>query len=150
MLVARDYAQSDRLELAIPRFGEFASRLADGDVVHIGNYNLLIHVPAQDGPLTVEVMREGTEDGTESTAPVSYLARYRLAESFFTKKRLTWWGLGFIVGGGIILLLLGQIPLGTKVWHASTILSPGNVTPAHNFIGHKCEQCHADAFRVPS
>ena len=98
------------------------SPLADGDVVHIGNFNLLIHVPAQDGPLTIEVMREGTEDVTESTAPVSYLARYRLAEGFFTKKRLTWWGLGFIVGGGIILLLLGEISLGKKVWHASILL----------------------------
>jgi len=126
------------------------SPLADGDGVHIGNFNLLIHVPAQDGPLTIEVMREGTEDVTESTAPVSYLARYRLAESFFTKKRLTWWGLGFIVGGGIVLLLLGEISLGKKVWHASILLSPGEVTPAHQFIAHKCAQCHADTWRVPS
>jgi predicted CXXCH cytochrome family protein len=124
--------------------------LADGDVVHIGNFNLRMGVPSNDGPLTIDVMREGTEEGGEGTAPVSYLAHYRLSESFFTKKRLTWWGLGLVVGGMIIVLLLGDIPLGKKVWHASTILAPGDVTPAHSFIGHKCEQCHTDAWRVPS
>jgi predicted CXXCH cytochrome family protein len=124
--------------------------LADGDVVHIGNYNLRMSVPAQAGPLTIDVTREGTEEVAENTASVSYLSHYRLAESVFTKKRLTWWGLGLVVGGGIILLLLGEVPLGKKVWHASTILSPGEVTPAHGFIGHNCAQCHADAWRVPT
>jgi pSer/pThr/pTyr-binding forkhead associated (FHA) protein len=74
--------------------------LADGDVVHIGSYNLRIHVPAQDGPLTIEALREGAEAITEGTA--SILARYRLAESFFTKRRLTVWGLGLVIGGTII------------------------------------------------
>lgn len=124
--------------------------LADGDVVHIGNYNLRMRVPLPAGPLIIEVTREGTEEVAESTAPVSYLARYRLAESFFTKQRLTLWGLGLVVGGGIILLLLGDVSLGKKIWHASTILSPGEVTPKHRFIGHNCTQCHADTWRAPS
>jgi predicted CXXCH cytochrome family protein len=124
--------------------------LADGDVVHIGNYNLRMHVPSPAGPLTIEVRREGTEEVAESTVLVSYLARYRLAESFFTKRRLTVWGLGLVVGGAIILLLRGDVSLGKKVWHASAILSPGEVTPAHRFIAHKCTQCHADTWRVPS
>jgi predicted CXXCH cytochrome family protein len=124
--------------------------LADGDVVHIGNYNLRMDVPANAGPLTVDVTREGTEEVAENTASVSYLSHYRLADSVFTKKRLTWWGLGLIVGGMIVLLLLGEVPLGKKVWYASTILAPGEVTPAHGFIGHNCVQCHADAWRVPT
>ena len=124
--------------------------LSDGDVVHIGNYNLRMSVPAPAGPLTIDVTREGTEEAAENTAPVSYLSRYRLADSLFTKKRLTWWGLGIVVGGMIVLLLLGEIPLGKTVWHASTILAPGEVTPAHHFIGHNCTQCHADAWRVPT
>ena len=64
--------------------------LADGDVVHIGNFNLRMGVPANAGPLTIDVTREGTEEVAEDTAPVSYLSHYRLAESLFTKKRLTW------------------------------------------------------------
>lgn len=124
--------------------------LANGDVVHIGNYNLRMSVPANAGPLTINVTREGTEEVAESTAPVSYLSHYRLADSLFTKKRLTWWGLGIVVGGMIVLLLLGEIPLGKTVWRTSTILAPGEVTPAHHFIGHNCAQCHADAWRVPT
>jgi predicted CXXCH cytochrome family protein len=124
--------------------------LADGDVVHIGNFNLRMGVPSDAGPLTIDVTREGTEEVAESTAPFSYLSHYRLADSFFTKKRLTWWGIGLVVGGGIILLLLGEIPLGTKVWHASAILSPGEVTPKHGFIGHNCAICHDATWRVPS
>ena len=124
--------------------------LADGDVVHIGNFNLRMGVPANAGPLTIDVTREGTEEVAENTASVSYLSHYRLAESLFTKRRLTWWGIGVVVGGMIVLLLLGEVPLGKKVWHASTILAPGEVTPAHRFIGHNCVQCHADAWRVPT
>ena len=124
--------------------------LSDGDVVHIGNYNLRMRVPPHTDSLTIDVTREGTEDVAENTAPVSYLSHYRLAESVFTKKRLTWWGLGLVVGGMIVLLLLGDVPLGKTVWHASTILTPGAVTPAHRFIGHNCAQCHVDAWRVPT
>jgi hypothetical protein len=124
--------------------------LADGDVVHIGNFNLRMGVPTNAGPLSIDVTREGTEEVAENGAPVSYLSHYRLADSLFTKKRLTWWGLGLVVGGIVVLLLLGEIPLGKTVWHASTILAPGEVTPAHHFIGHNCVQCHADAWRVPT
>ncbi len=125
--------------------------LVDGDVVHIGSYNLRMRLPASDGPLTIEVRREGTEEVAESTAAVPYLARYRLADSMFTKKRLTLWGLGVVVGVALILLALGgNVSLGKKVWRASTIMSPGEVTPAHRFIGDKCAQCHADTWRAPS
>ena len=124
--------------------------LADGDVVHIGNFNLRMSVPTNAGPLSIDVTREGTEEVEENAAPVSYLSHYRLADSLFTKKRLTWWGLGAIVGGMIVLLLLGEIPLGKTSWRTSTILAPGEVTPAHHFIGHNCAQCHADAWRVPT
>jgi len=124
--------------------------LADGDVVQIGSYSLRLRLSASDSPLTIEVRREGAEEGAEGLVPASYLARYRLAESFFTQRRLTIWGLGFVVGGAIILLLLGDISLGTKVWYASAILAPGEVSPAHQFIGHQCVQCHADTWRVPS
>ena len=85
--------------------------LADGDVVHIGNFNLRMGVPTNAGPLSIDVTREGTEEVAENTAPVSYLSHYRLADSVFTKKRLTWWGLGLVVGGMIVLLLLGDIQL---------------------------------------
>lgn len=102
--------------------------LADGDVVHIGNFNLRMGVPTNAGPLSIDVTREGTEEVAENGAPVSYLSHYRLADSLFTKKRLTWWGLGLVVGGIVVLLLLGEIPLGKTVWHASTILAPGEVT----------------------
>ena len=124
--------------------------LANGDVVHIGNFNLRLGVPSDAGPLTIDVMREGTEEVAENAAPVSYLSHYRLSDSLFTKKRLTWWVLGLVVGGGIILLLLGQIPLGTTVWNTSTILAPGGVTPKHGFIEHNCAICHDATWRVPS
>ena len=52
--------------------------LANGDVVHIGNFNLRMGVPSDAGPLTIDVMREGTEEVAENTAPVSYLSHYRL------------------------------------------------------------------------
>ena len=65
--------------------------LANGDVVHIGNFNLRLGVPSDAGPLTIDVMREGTEEVAENAAPVSYLSHYRLSDSLFTKKRLTWW-----------------------------------------------------------
>lgn len=124
--------------------------LADGDEVNIGSYTLRLRLSSPSEPLTIEVIAEEPEAEAESATPESYLARYRLTASRFTKTRLTWWGLALVGAGVLLVLLYKQIPLGSKVWHTASILSPGDVTPPHRFIEQQCTICHADAWGAPT
>jgi len=124
--------------------------LAHGDVVHIGNYNLRIGLASREGPLTIDVTRQTGDEGADGRAAVSYLARYRLSESVWTKGRLTVWGLVLVLGVPVVLLLFGNISWGKKTWRATNLLAPGGVTQAHQFIGHDCASCHTETWKAPT
>lgn len=124
--------------------------LAHGDEVNIGNYTLRLRLPSPAEPLQIEVTGGETETEAEQGTATSYLARYRLRDSAFTKKRLSWWGVGLALAGTLLILLYPKIPIGGKVWHTTDILSPGAVTPPHRFIEQQCGICHTTAWGAPT
>jgi predicted CXXCH cytochrome family protein len=124
--------------------------LSNGQVIHIGSYDLRIRLVPGHESLSVEVLPQNQAEATNGTTSITYVARYRLSTGRWTKTRLTLLGLALGVALPALLLWFERVPFGDQTWRTSSILAPGQVTQAHSFIGTDCTKCHVEAWGAPT
>ncbi len=111
-----------------------SARLAGGDRLRLGSYELRVIEASAGAPLQVEIERvERSDDGLAGLE-----ARTRLGSGWLTRRRLSWaLGVGVLAGWGALPLLADAPP---RSW------SSGPVASVHATLAADCEACHARPF----
>jgi hypothetical protein len=128
----------------------YATTVASGAIVEIGNTRLTLLPPPQDFDGGVEI---STLDKTEQQAEKERRAKpTRLEQTGLSKRKPAWILFAVVLLFALALPMIGHfIPaFGEMLKHSplpsSLSWNPGQIDASHQFFGADCERCHGKAF----
>lgn len=114
-------------------------RLAIGDVLKIGSWELRVIEPTSVGEFDVALEYEETDRGEDERAALDARVRLGLESGAFAMRPLAWAG---------IVLVLSLFLLLPLAWEgAQSPWNTGDVSRGHAYIENDCQSCHSGLFR---
>jgi hypothetical protein len=115
-------------------------RIAPGDVLKIGAWELRIQPVEEGAPFDLVLDYEETERGEGERAALDLRTRLGLESGLLAQRPLAWAGISIVVTGFLLLPLFwapAQAP-----W------STGDVSRGHAYVENDCQSCHSGYFRA--